>query len=590
MGKNRILVVDDDRSIREMMVHMVEKAGFASAMAPDGFEALELLEGQDFDILLTDLSMPGMDGLELARRARVLSPDLVCIMLTAYGTREHTLNALKLGFFDFIEKPVSDLESLTMSLRRAGERAEILRERRNLLSKLRERNSELDANLKELKKAYSQLEMHDRVLQADLRGAQRVQQSLLPGQLPQDVIGLDTQAFYQPCEMLGGDFFDALGLGNGRHLFYLADVAGHGVRAAMITVIMHEIAHMYASPRGEREHFSDPACALMLLNNALREEAFEFPVHVTMSLAVYDENQGTLSLANAGHCPIFLVSAKGEPIRRVESSGPGLGLEATPSYETVTWDWQEGDSFVMLSDGMTEALDKDGCQLGCDALEGAIDQVREHEAREINLALVSRWQEFIPEGAALSDDVSCLVVRRGIAKEVDPAHSVTIHAATSASVPQADTDNFVNAGWTKDALIVAPHGRLTWQHAPLLVSLFDQARASHREKIYMALDQCCSVDSTILGLLHQHAAALTVCSPSEPVAAALRELGIDKRMTIVQTQPPEATLVPQMPINLNATANARLMLATHESLSRLSEENSKRFSPVIDALRREVKE
>lgn len=116
----RILVVDDDAAMREMLADALEDAGFsvrAEACARDGLLACEQ---ESFAAILTDVRMAGMSGIEFCDRARAHWPDLPVVVMTAFGSMELAVDALRAGAFDFITKPL-DLETLRLSLLRASE-------------------------------------------------------------------------------------------------------------------------------------------------------------------------------------------------------------------------------------------------------------------------------------------------------------------------------------------------------------------------------------------------------------------------------------------------------------------------------------
>ena len=103
----RILVVDDEEHLRRMMRLTLEASGYAVSEAADGDEALRLFgDGSRFDATLLDQRMPGMDGLEVLRRMKLQRVDACVIMVTAYGTIELAVEAMKLGATDFIRKPM----------------------------------------------------------------------------------------------------------------------------------------------------------------------------------------------------------------------------------------------------------------------------------------------------------------------------------------------------------------------------------------------------------------------------------------------------------------------------------------------------
>jgi DNA-binding NtrC family response regulator len=103
----RILVADDEEGIREFLAESLEKDGHEIALAADGAEALALARAEPFDVILTDLKMPKLDGMSLVRTLRTEQPDVEIVVLTAFGDVATAVEAMKLGVFDYLQKPVS---------------------------------------------------------------------------------------------------------------------------------------------------------------------------------------------------------------------------------------------------------------------------------------------------------------------------------------------------------------------------------------------------------------------------------------------------------------------------------------------------
>jgi len=116
----KILVVDDEFSVRDSLNEWFRKDGYETACAANAREAIELLQGRSWDVVLLDIKMPGMDGLELQRRIREIDPELIVIMITAYASVETAVQALKRGAFDYITKPI-DPDELSQLVKRAIE-------------------------------------------------------------------------------------------------------------------------------------------------------------------------------------------------------------------------------------------------------------------------------------------------------------------------------------------------------------------------------------------------------------------------------------------------------------------------------------
>ena len=108
--KGRILVVEDDEFVCNSLKWLLVDEGYEVEVTTDGREALKMLEGEEYDLVITDLMMPEVDGLEVLKQVRARSADTSVIVLTGYGTVEAAVSALEQGAFDFLTKPCDDLE------------------------------------------------------------------------------------------------------------------------------------------------------------------------------------------------------------------------------------------------------------------------------------------------------------------------------------------------------------------------------------------------------------------------------------------------------------------------------------------------
>src|SRR5690348_12089179 len=110
MNAGKILVVEDDESLRRVMQVQLEKAGHKTAVAGDVRQAVEILDRQAQDVVISDLNLPGASGLELLKRIRAEHPETVTIIVTAYGTVATAVDAMKAGAYDYLTKPVHPYE------------------------------------------------------------------------------------------------------------------------------------------------------------------------------------------------------------------------------------------------------------------------------------------------------------------------------------------------------------------------------------------------------------------------------------------------------------------------------------------------
>ena len=134
-NRARILVVDDEANILEALDKVLSKEGHEVATAPNGRAALELLRRQPFDVMITDLRMPGMTGEDLLKAAKTLTPEVEVVVMTAYGTVENAVEAMKLGAYDFIAKPLKRA-AIVAAVRKALDKARLVAENSELRAQL----------------------------------------------------------------------------------------------------------------------------------------------------------------------------------------------------------------------------------------------------------------------------------------------------------------------------------------------------------------------------------------------------------------------------------------------------------------------
>lgn len=131
----RVLIVDDDQICREILRETLATHEVEVTLAGDGIEGLEKLSTDHFDILITDLNMPRMDGLTLLQEARERYPDILTIIITGYGSLESAIEAIRKGTYDYIQKPFK-IEEILIVTRNAIEKIKMLREKHRIVEEL----------------------------------------------------------------------------------------------------------------------------------------------------------------------------------------------------------------------------------------------------------------------------------------------------------------------------------------------------------------------------------------------------------------------------------------------------------------------
>ncbi len=138
--RGRILIVDDESNARAALSEILREEGYATETAADGFKALGKLEEFTPDVILTDLKMPGLDGIAFMEKARSAAPGAVFVVMTAFGTISSAVEAMKKGAENYLLKPL-DPDALGAMVERAMEKARLVQETQRLRDRLRERNA-----------------------------------------------------------------------------------------------------------------------------------------------------------------------------------------------------------------------------------------------------------------------------------------------------------------------------------------------------------------------------------------------------------------------------------------------------------------
>jgi two-component system response regulator PilR (NtrC family) len=158
---DRVLIVDDEPGMRDFLSILLRKEGYAVSAAESSDKAIELMARGEFDLVISDISMPGLSGIEVLRQARASSPDTPVILITAYASTESAVEALKLGAYDYLIKPF-DVEELKNVVHNALEKRRLEHENRILKRELKEK-SRLDELVGESPRMKEVVELIDRI-------------------------------------------------------------------------------------------------------------------------------------------------------------------------------------------------------------------------------------------------------------------------------------------------------------------------------------------------------------------------------------------------------------------------------------------
>jgi sigma-B regulation protein RsbU (phosphoserine phosphatase) len=335
-----LLLIDDDEIVRTSIAAYLEDSDFNILLADNGLQGLQVFERERPDLVICDLRMPQIDGLELIRRVNELGIPTPIIVVSGAGVMTDVVEALRLGAADYLIKPLEDLAVLEHAVRRALERVRLSRENERYRAQLETTNAELQASLQ--------------LLQEDQNAGRQVQINMLPV-TPWETAGVSFAHEIIPSLYLSGDFVDYFRIDEHRVAFYLADVSGHGASSAFVTVLLKFMTTrlLFEWRRSGALPEFKPSEVLSHMNRGLIN--CKLGKHVTMLGGVIDERSNSLIYSVGGHLPLPVLFTAGVG-RYLEGKGMPVGLFEEAEYVDVKIELPTAFSLTLLSDGIFDVL------------------------------------------------------------------------------------------------------------------------------------------------------------------------------------------------------------------------------------------
>ena len=335
----KILLIDDDSSVRRSISAFLSDSGFEIIEAANGSDGVFLFKREKPDLVLCDLRMPGMDGLEVIKEVTSESSNTPVIVISGYGEIGDAVQALRLGAADYLMKPIKDLEVLEYSVRRGLKQAALIAENLDYGKQLESTNSQLRRSLD--------------LLRTDQQAGRLVQTRLLP-HTPFQLGRFVCQHKIVPSLYLSGDFVDYWSAEDGQLVFYIADVSGHGASSAFVTVLLKYMARDITKRQHKRHESLSAAAILAKLNKELNQANLQ--KHVTIFIGIVDQKLNYLTYSAAGHYPMPIVGSRKGYTLLEEKSFP-LGVHDKASYDDVILEIDSEFSINLFSDGVLELID-----------------------------------------------------------------------------------------------------------------------------------------------------------------------------------------------------------------------------------------
>ncbi len=590
MEAPKLLIVDDEPRIREFFIKFFSAEGWIVGQAEDGIAAQKIINKEPFDVIVTDLKMPRMDGITLLKWINRQFPQIQKIILTAYGSVNAAISAVHEGAYDFISKPIENYEKLKITVQRAYDNKRLQQENAELIDALKEKNKELIDRLSELQLACDLMKEQSRVLKEDLVTAQKIQFHLLPQEFPKTE-KVSFASFYQPSRNVGGDIFDVVQVDADNIIAYIADASGHGVSSAMMAVFIKQLLKPFKIEENEKFILS-PTEVLSHLNDMIFAEGVQDTVFVTMAYVHIDLGNMKMDLATAGH-PAIIIKRQDGRVEQIGCHCPALGIRRQSSFYDESVDISNGDIILMYTDGITDCENESGRQFGKEGLIDAV-QTAGKSASDVYSRLVTNLKEF-SAGRPQEDDMSMLLCAF-TNEEIPVAQFVMPFEHKGKKEPEVVTHNHILQKQEGDKQYFLIQGKGTWKESRPLLNSLRGALDRDVSEVVIDFSSCRYLDSTFLGTLQQITEtveergdiALVIQNVPGNILDTLDELVMEDVISRIVTQP---VSLPQTMKEISVGSVDREqyaghILETHELLSRLSEKNREKFQLLVETLRK----
>lgn len=388
-SSKKVLIIEDEPIIRQAIADFLEDCDYRVIQAEHGRRGIELFHQHSPDVVLTDLRMPIMGGREVLAVLNEEYSETPVIVVSGVGDIRDAIDAVHLGAWDYIIKPVQDLEIILHAIERCLERSRLIKE-----------NREYRESLEKAKV----------IFERDMRMAINVQKNYLP-QKPPHSDEWEIAFEFRPMAGVSGDFYDFYekdGTVIGVSLF---DVSGHGIASGLVTMIAKSIVF-----RGFANMQNDPLSKVMeRINRDLIKEIDTVDNYLTGVLLRFSE--ASVEYVNAAHPPVLMRSANGS-VEQVGASdgylsGRFLGIGSlSGKYDDYSFKIQKGDMLLLYSDCLIDSTNSQKDRYGIERLSDFLSRANPADScRKILKEILEDFYWYL-ETEELPDDLTMILLKR----------------------------------------------------------------------------------------------------------------------------------------------------------------------------------
>jgi len=397
-----ILFVDDEVSTLHALERYLLHESFCLLFAQSGKQALEIMRKQSVHIIVTDMKMPEMDGLELLKSVKKNFPGTVRLVLSGYSRLSSIIPAINSGeIYRYISKPIEP-DIFRKTLINAIDFYLINQDKKDLLESLKKRNQELTLAIKEKEDTQKKLDY----------AQSRIEKNLLQGRSHKKNEYIDLAVLNRSAKNIAGDFHDIINSAPSGLDILLGDVMGKGILAALVGAGTKQY---FLKALGER--YSDtstsplsPALLTQRVQKMITPGLFELESFVTTMYARIDFNKASLVFSDCGHSPIILYNSSKKKCSVHKGNNTPLGVQKTEQIKESSINFQKGDHIFLMSDGIIETSSLENEVFGVERFCRFIESNHHHTPEQFLILLEKKLAGF--RGfRKLQDDMTCVCMK-----------------------------------------------------------------------------------------------------------------------------------------------------------------------------------
>ncbi|WP_109022406.1 SpoIIE family protein phosphatase [Leptospira kobayashii] len=372
----KILVVEDNQLNRKMITHILKKNNYQVDEADNGKLALEKIDSWKPDLILLDIIMPEMDGLEVLQiiRSKLTQVELPVILVTAMQGSDDIVRGFQLGANDYLPKNFN-IEELFARVNTALE----------------------------IRRYHNLLKQRNKTIERELDIARLIQKKLLPTNAP-SIPGYLIHSTYEPLDKVGGDYYDFNEMKDYCD-FFMADVSGHGVPGAFIASIL-KMTTQYTN-----QFNYNLSEILRIMDQAVAERGANGMFATAVILRLYPE-KALIRYASAGHPPILIHRRSTEEFIELSTKGAPLGINydfKKKPFEEGEFSLVKGDRIILFTDGITEAENEAGIPYENTEWKKFLIHNKEKPLVSLSLRLIESLKKFSNKDQ-FEDDITWVVI------------------------------------------------------------------------------------------------------------------------------------------------------------------------------------